>query len=125
MVIPSGMANVMDPGIIGMAATAFRVFPFFERNGEVQALLIVRHDAPEMYAVQHPADWVQYSHPWAVKRALSPSTELTPLQKGDALDRLARLWHYDPWWVLRATPFARHGAVPALQATKVKISLAS
>jgi regulator of protease activity HflC (stomatin/prohibitin superfamily) len=27
MVIPSGMANVMDPGVIGVAATAFRVEP--------------------------------------------------------------------------------------------------
>jgi hypothetical protein len=93
------------------------VFPFFERSGEVQALLIIRYDAPELYAASYRADWIQYSHPWSVKRVLSPSTDLAPLTKGDTLNELARVWHYDPWWVLREPPFTNHVATAALQTT--------
>lgn len=93
------------------------VFPFFERSGEVQLLLIVRYDAPQLYATQLRPDWIQSSHPWSVKRAESASTELTPLSEGDTLEQLAQLWHFDPWWVLRETPFASHFATPVLKAT--------
>lgn len=45
-----------------------------------------------------------------------PSHAFEPVDE-EALDRLGKLWHYDPWWVLTKEPFADHEAAPELQAT--------
>ncbi len=93
------------------------LFPFFDANGEVKSLLFVRQEPPDLCSVGFYEGVFEQAHPWATKRVLLPSEGAIALEPGHALDRLAQLWHYDPWWVLAKPPFADHFATPTLKRT--------
>ncbi len=51
--------------------------------------------------------------PWGRLRLDGPVERLGR----ERVERLAPLWHYDPWWLLKDERFANESAVPTLKAT--------
>lgn len=89
------------------------LFPFFDGLGDVQALMLVAPPAPEIFVLEK-VDRVRTRF-WA---GVELDLELAELRDaGDRVGPLARLWHFDPWWVLREACFEGHPAVPILKAT--------
>ncbi len=102
------------------------VFPFFDRQGRVRALMLVWPPARRIVVLEHGsgsdlarARWwgeIQLRVDFAALRDVC--ADRVCADRVDAgRGSLAGLWHYDPWWVLREARFKGHPAVPALKAT--------
>jgi hypothetical protein len=91
------------------------LFPFFDPRGQVQALMLVWPAASDILILEYRPDLVRLRW-WG---RIEVRSELAALRNvdGHAATAFAGLWHYDPWWVLRAPRFASHSAVPVLKAT--------
>lgn len=88
------------------------LFPFFDGEGFVERVLIVDADSSELQSFR--IDTTQLRVPfWGPIRASGQKLELVD----DAIDLLAPLWHYDPWWLLRAARFESERTVPTLTNT--------
>ncbi len=94
------------------------LFPFFDREGRVQSLMLVWPPAPEI--VMLPYEPGLFRIRWWDEIELRASfASLRDLGAIETIGAVAAvwLWHYDPWWVLRAACYDNHPAVPALKAT--------
>ncbi len=88
------------------------LFPFFDREGFVERVLIVDADSSDLRSF--PADTALFRIPlWGPVRVSGERLEIV----ADIIDRLAELWHYDPRWLLKDQRFESHSAVTALQLT--------
>ncbi len=90
------------------------LFPMFDGQGRVRALLLVWPPAGRIVVLEHRPDLVRVRL-WRELRIRSTSGALRDAEAD--LAAYAHLWHYDPNWVLRAACFERHAAVPGLKAT--------
>ncbi len=88
------------------------LFPFFDGAGAVSHVLIVDRDSSDLLTFSLDTARVSVP-PWGRLRVNGPLERLGP----DRLERLAPLWHYDPWWLLKHERFAFVSAVPTLKAT--------
>ncbi len=91
------------------------LFPFFDRRGRVRALMLVQPPSRDIVIMELEPELVRV--PWWGE--IEIRSTVAALRDVDA--RLAAacadLWHYDPWWVLRAARLEGHSAVPVLKAT--------
>ncbi len=101
------------------------VFPFFDREGRVRALMLVWPPARRIVVLERRSD-----DPLEGRSDLARARWWGEIQldvgfaalrdvRVDAgtVAAVAGLCHYDPWWVLREACFEGHPAVPALKAT--------
>ncbi len=93
------------------------LFPFFDREGSIRALMLISQDSGDIALVP-------YRPGLFLHRLFRPSR--LDLRRADLRNsrfrdahRLARLWHFDPWWVLADKRYAHHSAVPTLRATNI------
>ncbi len=94
------------------------VFPFFDRQGRVTALMLVWPPARQIVVLELQPGLAQVGFWGDVElRVDFASLRDVCADRVDAAASAARLWHYDPWWVLRADRFSGHPAVPDLKAT--------
>jgi len=91
------------------------LFPFFDRQGRVLALMLVTPTRPDIFFLEAGPDLVRV--PWMGKVEIRSSLASLTDVDADRVLAYAGLWHYDPWWVLRAPRFEGHSAVPILKAT--------
>lgn len=91
------------------------LFPFFDREGQVSALMLVWPASPRIVLVEHPG---LFSVPLLGDvRMRAGRQALVGVDAGQAAAMTAGSWHYDPWWLLREARFRGHPAVPVLKAT--------
>lgn len=90
------------------------LFPFFDREGAIQGLMITRGDDSEILL----APW----RPNLVRVRLWQPT-VVHLRRADCLGFEAlefdRLWHFDPWWELGEARYAGHPLVPPIKDTNL------
>lgn len=88
------------------------LFPFFDRAGSVDHVLVVDADSSELRTIRldETRAWIPR---WGPIRLNGPLLNLDE----DVVDQLAPLWHYDPWWLLKDARFESQAAVPILQLT--------
>ncbi len=91
------------------------LFPFFDRQGHVRALMLVSPPASHIVILEHRPDLVRV-HWWGEIEIQTSFAALRDVSARRAA-ALAGLRHYDPWWLLRAPSFKSHPAVAALKAT--------
>lgn len=91
------------------------VFPFFNREGEVRALMIGDTERGEVYAT-HWREGLMRPR-WFASDELHVTRGELHTVTGNDLGPLGTLWHFDPWWVLRQARFAHQDAVPLLKQT--------
>ncbi len=99
----------------GRRVRGLSFFPFFEHRGRVQRLMYVLDDSAEIYSIPAEAPFPRASLLGRI-RIPQDVTFATPICRAD-LAELARLWHYDPWWVLDGERFAGHWARRQLKQT--------
>ncbi len=93
------------------------LFPFFDRQGATRLLMLTTQDSGRIALIGHHAGLF-------TRRRFRPSRldvdfgALTNATESEH-DRLADLWHFDPWWELGEARYAGHPAVPALKATNI------
>lgn len=92
------------------------LFPFFDSDGLVTSLMLVWPAASSILMLEMEPGRVRV--PWFGPIEIDADFA----EQGDADAARARtlaggLWHWDPWWVLRAARYAGHPAVPVLKAT--------
>lgn len=91
------------------------LFPCFERSGMVPAVLAADHKNARLLLLR--MDRCKVKARWLGRiRCDSPQSTFSDLTP-DGLTMLARLWYFDPWWMLAKPPFQTHWASTALQAT--------
>ncbi len=91
------------------------LFPLFDRQGRVRALMLVWPPRGRIVILELKPELVVVPW-WGEIEIRSAFAALRDVDAGLAA-AYADLWHYDPWWVLRAAPFEGHSAVPVLKAT--------
>ena len=88
------------------------LFPFFSRAGQVKHVLVVAAESAALRTFA-PAD-VSVSIPfWGPIQVAGRLEQLN----ARLLDELARLWHFDPWWLLADERLQNEAAVPILKRT--------
>ncbi|MDP7017531.1 MAG: hypothetical protein QGG36_17140 [Pirellulaceae bacterium] len=88
------------------------LFPFFDGGGAVHQVLIVDAGSADLRTFRIGEAGVVIPH-WGTLR-LGGSVRVADEHD---IDRLGRLWHYDPWWLLKDVRFASLPATPILKAT--------
>ena len=96
------------------------LFPFFDRQGEVHAHMLVWPEAPWIVMLDAVRGLIQSSYPLKLDVCFG---ELQNLHD-DRFDRYAYLWHFDPWWLLAHSRFIGNPAVPVLKRTNAVLPLA-
>lgn len=91
------------------------VFPFFERSGSVRKLMLIMPDGGPAYFLEPDPDLLSVQGHGVVRLHCDPAL-LPQIQPGDA-GVLARLWHWDPWWVLADAPYRHQPWVGAAKAS--------
>lgn len=91
------------------------IFPFFDREGVVHEVMLIWPGSTEILVIDHSPQLLRVSWRGHVD-FLARSSDLLDA-RGPVLERLTKLWHWDPWWVLRKKPWRVHSAVAALQRT--------
>lgn len=91
------------------------VFPFFDRQGLVSAWMLVWPPTARIVVIESKPGRARVNWRRELQLALD-FAELCDINV-DSAAALARLWHFDPWWVLREACFEGHWAVPILKAT--------
>ncbi len=94
------------------------LFPFFDREGEVRSLMLVWPPSRKIVMLDHRSDLARVRF-WGEIQLCASYASLRDVcdERADGAVGSTWLWHYDPWWVLRADRFHDHPAVPALKAT--------
>ena len=91
------------------------LFPFFDRAGDVRAVLAVDHAEGRLRWTRN-SDGLFKARWLARPRFSAPRSALRDVTPDDAVV-LSNLWHFDPWWMLTESPFDMHWATPSLKAT--------
>jgi hypothetical protein len=92
------------------------VFPLFDRDGTVWKFMLVWRGSDRILLLDHAPgrirqNWWGYS----VDASLAEERPLTRVRVAG----IGRLWHYDPWWVLRSSRYAGHPAAAKLKETNL------
>ncbi len=94
------------------------VFPFFDGDGEVLALMLVWPSAREIVLLDYMPGLARARFGGGVELDVDfAGLRDVCADRADGAADAVRLWHYDPWWVLRATRYQGHPAVPDLKST--------
>jgi hypothetical protein len=84
------------------------VFPMFDRQGTVWKVMVTWRGSSRILMLDYaPGRFTQNWWGIVVDASLAEERPLTP----GSMPGLARLWHFDPWWVLREP---RYGGGPEL-----------
>ena len=88
------------------------LFPFFTRAGQVKRVMVVAAESAKLRTFA-PAE-LSVSIPfWGPIQVAGRLEELNTR----LLDELARMWHFDPWWLLADRRFSDDAAAPLLKKT--------
>ena len=98
----------------GQSIARATLFPMFDRGGGVHSVLVIAPTSSLIWLWRLPVSG--WRVPWRGPVRFQEATLPRPIEPDD-LPGVAALWHYDPWWLLRNEPFARHWATPALYRT--------
>ena len=88
------------------------LFPFFDGTGSIEHALIVDADSSVLRTVTLTTTTVTIPL-WGPIVIDANATRLNE----ETIEQLAPLWHYDPWWLLRAERFSFTSEVPVLKRT--------
>lgn len=92
------------------------LFPFFDAAGDVRSLMLVSPASSSILLLEAEADLARV--PWLGPVELGADlAEHRDSDAGHAEALAGGLWHYDPWWALKASRYEGHPAVPVLKAT--------
>lgn len=93
------------------------LFPFFDGEGTTRELMLTARDSSDILLFPY--------QPGRLRQRLFRPYRIA-LRRADLRDgsfedaqRLATLWHFDPWWELAEPRYAHHSAVPTLRSTNV------
>lgn len=93
------------------------IFPFFDAKGNTRALMLTETESGEILLVPY--------RPNLFKRLLLRPKQIR-LKRADLRNRgfdqaqrLAKLWHFDPWWELADERYSHHSAAPLLRSTNL------
>jgi hypothetical protein len=100
---------VREPGVRASC------FPFFNQNGQILLLLLLKENDPTMYVL--PAELGIVKIIWFKGMQVDPDQLSGNEFTGAHFDQLRELWHYDPWWILKEPQYCDHWAVPQFKAT--------
>lgn len=98
-------------GVLGRASC----FPMFAGDGRVESLLLIDHQAVELYLVEWRPGVFQKAWFAAPTLVLDPE-ELDGCRLREVPD-LEGLWHFDPWWLLAEEKFSGLEVTPSLKQT--------
>lgn len=103
----------LEDGVLERAA----LFPFFDVEGTTRRVMLTSENSPRIYLLDWHGDLFERRWPRRnrLRQRFSELSDATDLDG----DRLASLWHFDPWWVLNAPRYTGHSAVPVLRATNI------
>ena len=88
------------------------VFPFFDGDGNIPIVMIVDPKTSDLLAFR--LEDVKVRLPWfGVVRFEGPIQALDP----ELLNECHKLWHFDPWWLLKADRYRNYEFKSALVAT--------
>ncbi len=100
----------------GVTLVEASVFPYFDSEGVVTSLMLVWPASPSILMLELEPGLVRV--PWFGPVEIGADfAELRDADAARARTLAGGLWHWDPWWVLRAARYAGHTAVPVLKAT--------
>lgn len=91
------------------------IFPFFDQEGVVHAVMLVWPGSTEILVIDYAPELLRVSWRGHVDLFAQASDLLDA--RGPVLEKLTKLWHWDPWWVLKKKPWRAHSAVEALKRT--------
>lgn len=101
--------------------TGASLFPFFDREGKTHALMFTSPEDDRIALINFERHYVSGRRWFQRLRPQRIGLRNADLSDSTAADseRLARLWHFDPWWELAADRYSAHPAVPALKSTNI------
>ena len=111
MPVKASSLHQRDTIVGGHLIAKASIFPFFERGGYIEHLLIVNPISVEL-SVCKPEDVIRL--PWF--RAVEIA-QATPLNRSGLIGVLRNLLHFDPWWLLAVEPFPMLEETPILKTT--------
>jgi len=91
------------------------IFPFFGPDLETRYLMIVWVKSGDIVLLPYRPGLIRVPHIANIRLDVARGA-LRDAAPAD-VERVSRLWHYDPWWVLAADRFRGHPAVPPLKQT--------
>jgi hypothetical protein len=93
------------------------LFPMFDDEGRTRMVMITAEENGRIML----ADWAPglFARDWARRnRVRLRFADLNDASTWDE-ERVADLWHFDPWWVLGDQRYQGHGSVPTLRSTNI------
>ncbi len=92
------------------------LFPFFDSEGLVRSLMLVWPASPSILILTIEPGRVRV--PWFGPVEIDADfAEQRNADAARARTLAGGLWHWDPWWALKAARYQGHTAVPVLKAT--------
>ena len=116
MVLPISARQLHQMTLIdkGRSYQGVTLFPFFDRDGMVHQVMVIIPPGEVYYLA---ADSGRLRVDWLGRARLNAHVSDLPRMRQERTKGMERLWHFDPWWLLKEPQFANLSWVPAVKAS--------